>query len=72
MSVCVSDDKLVIATYLYVCFPPGATVDSVLDGVNATPDLFPENLKDVPDINFFYRYGVKYKCVSVSFVVFES
>ncbi|KAM8739882.1 endosome/lysosome-associated apoptosis and autophagy regulator family member 2-like isoform 2-T2 [Acanthopagrus schlegelii] len=33
----------------------GATVDSVLDGVNAKPDLFPENSKDVPDINFFYR-----------------
>ncbi|KAI3366634.1 hypothetical protein L3Q82_009319 [Scortum barcoo] len=33
----------------------GATVDTVLDGVNAKPDLFPENSKDVPDINFFYR-----------------
>ncbi|TKS90722.1 UPF0577 protein KIAA1324-like [Collichthys lucidus] len=33
----------------------GATVDTVLDGVNAKPELYPENLKDVPDINFFYR-----------------
>uniref|UniRef100_A0A3Q0S9U5 Endosome-lysosome associated apoptosis and autophagy regulator family member 2b n=1 Tax=Amphilophus citrinellus TaxID=61819 RepID=A0A3Q0S9U5_AMPCI len=33
----------------------GATVDTVLNGVNAKPDLFPENAKDVPDINFFYR-----------------
>uniref|UniRef100_A0A8C9XZ41 Endosome-lysosome associated apoptosis and autophagy regulator family member 2b n=1 Tax=Sander lucioperca TaxID=283035 RepID=A0A8C9XZ41_SANLU len=33
----------------------GATVDSVLDGVNAKLELFPENVKDVPDINFFYR-----------------
>lgn len=33
----------------------GATVDTVLNGVNAKPDLFPENSKDVPDINFFYR-----------------
>ncbi|KAM6985513.1 endosome/lysosome-associated apoptosis and autophagy regulator family member 2-like isoform 2-T2 [Aplochiton taeniatus] len=33
----------------------GATVDSVLDGVNAKPELFPENTKEVPDINFFYK-----------------
>ena len=61
MSLCVSEDKLVIATYLDLRFLPGATVDSVLDGVNAKPDLFPENSKDVPDINFFYRYSVKDK-----------
>lgn len=39
----------------------GATVDTVLDGVNAKPDLFPENSKDVPDINFFYRYSMKHR-----------
>uniref|UniRef100_A0A665V0G9 UPF0577 protein KIAA1324-like n=1 Tax=Echeneis naucrates TaxID=173247 RepID=A0A665V0G9_ECHNA len=33
----------------------GATVDTVLNGMNAQPDLFPENSGDVPDINFFYR-----------------
>ncbi|KAI9543026.1 Endosome/lysosome-associated apoptosis and autophagy regulator member 2 [Dissostichus eleginoides] len=33
----------------------GATVDSILDGVKAQPELFTENSKDVPDINFFYR-----------------
>uniref|UniRef100_A0A667ZY42 Endosome-lysosome associated apoptosis and autophagy regulator family member 2b n=1 Tax=Myripristis murdjan TaxID=586833 RepID=A0A667ZY42_9TELE len=33
----------------------GATVDTVLDGVNAKPELFPENSNDVPDINYFYR-----------------
>ncbi|XP_054601540.2 endosome/lysosome-associated apoptosis and autophagy regulator family member 2 [Nothobranchius furzeri] len=33
----------------------GATVDPVLNGVNAKLDLFMENLHDVPDINFFYR-----------------
>uniref|UniRef100_A0A3Q2E832 Endosome-lysosome associated apoptosis and autophagy regulator family member 2 n=1 Tax=Cyprinodon variegatus TaxID=28743 RepID=A0A3Q2E832_CYPVA len=33
----------------------GATVDTVLDGINAEPDLFPENPNDIPDINFFYR-----------------
>uniref|UniRef100_A0AAX7UXT3 MRH domain-containing protein n=1 Tax=Astatotilapia calliptera TaxID=8154 RepID=A0AAX7UXT3_ASTCA len=32
----------------------GATVDTVLNGVSAEPDLFPENSQDVPDINFFY------------------
>lgn len=36
---------------------PGATVDSALNGVNAKPELFPGNLKEVPDINFFYRYA---------------
>lgn len=34
-------------------------MDTVLDGVNAKPDLFPENSKDVPDINFFYRCNKK-------------
>uniref|UniRef100_A0A672J1D1 Si:dkey-153k10.9 n=1 Tax=Salarias fasciatus TaxID=181472 RepID=A0A672J1D1_SALFA len=33
----------------------GATVDTVLNGLNAQPDLFPESSEDVPDINFFYR-----------------
>ncbi|KAF7650547.1 hypothetical protein LDENG_00123780 [Lucifuga dentata] len=33
----------------------GATVDVILDGVNAKPELFPENSKNIPDINFFYR-----------------
>ncbi|KAJ3611954.1 hypothetical protein NHX12_020233, partial [Muraenolepis orangiensis] len=33
----------------------GATVDSVLSGVNAKPVLFPMRSTDVPDINFFYR-----------------
>uniref|UniRef100_A0A8C5FYW2 UPF0577 protein KIAA1324-like n=1 Tax=Gouania willdenowi TaxID=441366 RepID=A0A8C5FYW2_GOUWI len=33
----------------------GATVDSVLNGINAKPDLFPESSEEVPDINFFYR-----------------
>lgn len=31
-------------------------MDTVLSGVNAKPDLFPENPNDVPDINFFYRW----------------
>ncbi len=49
--------------YLYweLSFFAGATTDSVLEGVNAKPDLFPENTKDVPDINFFYRYSMKGK-----------
>lgn len=34
---------------------PGASVDSVLNGIEAKPELFPESAKDVPDINFFYR-----------------
>lgn len=33
----------------------GATMETVLNGVNAKPDLFPESSEDVPDINFFYR-----------------
>ncbi|XP_010885460.2 UPF0577 protein KIAA1324-like homolog isoform X1 [Esox lucius] len=33
----------------------GATVDSVLDGVKARPELYPDNPKGTPDINFFYR-----------------
>lgn len=33
----------------------GATVESVLEGVNANPQLFPESSKKVPDINFFFR-----------------
>ncbi|TNN36329.1 UPF0577 protein-like [Liparis tanakae] len=33
----------------------GATVDSVLDSVDAKPDLFPGKSHNVPDINFFYR-----------------
>ncbi|KAG7267849.1 hypothetical protein CRUP_023865 [Coryphaenoides rupestris] len=33
----------------------GATVDSVLSGVNAQPQLFPKRPSDIPDINFFYR-----------------
>ncbi|KAG7250324.1 hypothetical protein CRUP_004479, partial [Coryphaenoides rupestris] len=32
-----------------------ATVDSVLSGVNAQPQLFPKRPSDIPDINFFYR-----------------
>lgn len=30
-------------------------MESVLDGVDANPELFPESPKDVPDIHFFYR-----------------
>ncbi|XP_061922405.1 endosome/lysosome-associated apoptosis and autophagy regulator family member 2-like [Entelurus aequoreus] len=33
----------------------GATVDGVLNGVSAQPDLFPQNTNNVPDINFFFR-----------------
>ncbi|KAM8883660.1 endosome/lysosome-associated apoptosis and autophagy regulator family member 2-like [Synchiropus picturatus] len=33
----------------------GATVDSILDGIDAEPGLFPKDRKDVADINFFYR-----------------
>ncbi|XP_029598386.1 UPF0577 protein KIAA1324-like isoform X1 [Salmo trutta] len=33
----------------------GATVDSDLDGINARPELFSDNSKGIPDINFFYR-----------------
>ncbi|CAL8323021.1 unnamed protein product [Lota lota] len=33
----------------------GATVDSVLGGVNAEPQRFPKRSGDVPDIHFFYR-----------------
>eukprot|EP00066_Takifugu_rubripes_P007346 XP_003972802.2 PREDICTED: UPF0577 protein KIAA1324-like [Takifugu rubripes] len=33
----------------------GATVETVLDGINAKPHLFPDNPKAVPDINFYYR-----------------
>lgn len=36
-------------------------MDAVLSGVSAKPDLFPENTKDVPDINFFYRYSVEHR-----------
>lgn len=46
-----------VLNYPFCFFAPGATVDTVLDGVNAKPDLFPENTRDVPDINFFYRYS---------------
>lgn len=39
--------------------PPsaGATVEAALDGVEAAPDLFPASSIDLPDINFFYRFG---------------
>uniref|UniRef100_A0A8C8DLK7 Endosome-lysosome associated apoptosis and autophagy regulator family member 2b n=1 Tax=Oryzias sinensis TaxID=183150 RepID=A0A8C8DLK7_9TELE len=33
----------------------GATVEAVLGGVSAEPGLFPDNSRNVPDINFFYR-----------------
>lgn len=34
-------------------------MDSVLDWVDAKPDLFPAKTKDLPDINFFYRYDMR-------------
>lgn len=34
-------------------------MDSILDGVKAQPELFTESSKDVPDINFFYRYSLR-------------
>uniref|UniRef100_A0A8C6VRS4 Endosome-lysosome associated apoptosis and autophagy regulator family member 2a n=1 Tax=Nothobranchius furzeri TaxID=105023 RepID=A0A8C6VRS4_NOTFU len=33
----------------------GATVDDSLAGIKASPELFPQTSKKVPDINFFYR-----------------
>uniref|UniRef100_A0A3P9KG89 MRH domain-containing protein n=1 Tax=Oryzias latipes TaxID=8090 RepID=A0A3P9KG89_ORYLA len=33
----------------------GATVEGVLGGVSAEPGLFPDNSRNVPDINFYYR-----------------
>ncbi|XP_067282996.1 UPF0577 protein KIAA1324-like homolog isoform X1 [Pseudorasbora parva] len=33
----------------------GASVDSSLDGVTVSTDLFPKSSRKVPDINFFYR-----------------
>ncbi|KAG9330651.1 hypothetical protein JZ751_023433, partial [Albula glossodonta] len=33
----------------------GATVESSLSGISASPDIFPETSKKVPDVNFFYR-----------------
>lgn len=50
------DNQLVETTFISLPFVfSGATVDTVLNGVSAEPDLFPENSQDVPDINFFYR-----------------
>lgn len=50
------DNRLVKTALMSLVFVfSGATVDTVLNGVNAEPDLFPENSQDVPDINFFYR-----------------
>ncbi|XP_075998687.1 endosome/lysosome-associated apoptosis and autophagy regulator family member 2 [Genypterus blacodes] len=33
----------------------GATVESTLDGIKATPESFPQTSKKVPDVNFYYR-----------------
>lgn len=33
----------------------GVTVDNELEGIKGNPELFPNTLKKVPDINFFYR-----------------
>ncbi|XP_017261413.1 endosome/lysosome-associated apoptosis and autophagy regulator family member 2 [Kryptolebias marmoratus] len=33
----------------------GATVDDNIAGIKAKPELFPQNSKKVPDVNFFYR-----------------
>lgn len=54
-SVRPQDHQLVVMLRFF----SGATVDTVFNGVNAKPDLFPENSKDVPDINFFYRCTTK-------------
>lgn len=53
------DDQLVMMLLSNLCLFPGATGDTVLDGVKAEPDLFPKNSKGVPDINFYYRYRLK-------------
>ena len=50
----------------------GVTADTVLDGMNAKPELFPEDSKNVPDINFFYRYSIKVRELVYFFVVFQS
>lgn len=36
-------------------------MEAALDGVEAAPDLFPASSRDLPDINFFYRYGSQKK-----------
>lgn len=51
------DDVMMLVSNLSLF--PGATVDTVLDGVKAEPDLFPKNSKGVPDIYFYYRYRLK-------------
>ncbi|XP_056137128.1 endosome/lysosome-associated apoptosis and autophagy regulator family member 2 [Lampris incognitus] len=33
----------------------GATVDSTLEGIRASPELFPKTSKKVPDVHFYYR-----------------
>ena len=55
--VCVCDQQLLEVDLMccVCCLFSGATADTVLNGMNAKPDLFPEYSQGLPDINFFYR-----------------